>query len=360
MTTKSNSPAVSAIPGSNDIAREVLPNGLIVLARENFASPSVIINGLIQVGSIFETPDSAGLANIVASALMRGTKTRDFDTLHETLESLGASLGIGGGVHTTSFSGKALAEDLRTLLELLSDALRNAAFPADQVERLRGEIQTYLKIRSQDTRSVASDAFRTLAYPSIHPYSHNLYGEPETVARLSLSELIGFHEQNFGPRGMILVIVGAVKTADAINLVRAAFEDWQNPTQPIPPTLPPTPRLNEIRQQAIVVPGKTQSDIVLGWPGPARAELDFQAANLANNILGVFGMMGRLGKTVREDQGLAYYCGSRLTGGIGPGPWQVTAGVNPANVQVAIDSIVAEVNRIVDSPVSDEELADNK
>ncbi len=118
----------NTLPGSDDIVREVLPNGLVVLARENFTTPSVVINGLIQVGSIYETPEKAGLANIVAGSLMRGTKSRDFDTLHETLESLGASLGIGGGVHTGGFSGKSLAEDLPTLLELLCDALRNPSF----------------------------------------------------------------------------------------------------------------------------------------------------------------------------------------------------------------------------------------
>src|SRR5258708_36985644 len=68
----------NTLPGSDDIVREVLPNGLVVLARENFTTPSVVINGLIQVGSIYETPEKAGLANIVAGALSRGTKTTGF------------------------------------------------------------------------------------------------------------------------------------------------------------------------------------------------------------------------------------------------------------------------------------------
>ncbi len=66
-------------------------------------------------------------------------------------------------------------------------------------------------------------------------------------------------------------------------------------------------------------------------------------------------MMGRLGKTVREDQGLAYYSYSRLSGGMGPGPWHVSAGVNPANVRRAVDSIVVEIERLIDEPVSEEE-----
>jgi len=357
MPTNSNH---NALPGPDDIVREVLPNGMVVLVRENFATPSVVIHGLVQVGSIYEASDKAGLAYIVTSALMRGTKSRDFDTIHGTLEGLGASLGLGGGVHTSSFGGKSLAEDLPTLLELLSDSLRNPSFPKDQVERLRGEILTGMKIRAQDTRSVANEEFRKLTYPAAHPYSRNLYGEVETVTSFSLDEMNAFHTGHFGPRGMILVIVGAISARDVIKQVRDVFEGWQNAKQPELPKLPPVPALPENRQKFAVIPGKTQSDIVLGWPGPSRFAPDFQAANLANNILGVFGMMGRLGQTVREDQGLAYYCGSRVSGGMGPGPWQVSAGVNPTNVRLAIDSTLHEIKRITEEPVSEQDLEDNK
>jgi zinc protease len=350
----------NALPGSDDVLREVLPNGIIVLVRENFAASSVVITGYVKVGSIFEPREQIGIAGLVASSLMRGTSNRDFDTIHESLEGIGASLGIGGGVHSTSFSGKSLAEDLPVLLSLLSDTLRNPSFPKDQVERLRGEILTGLKIRSQDTRSVANDAFRTMLYPENHPYSRDLQGRIDTITNVSLEDMAAFHRKNYGPRDMVIVIVGAVKAHEAVQHVRDILGDWDNPTQPIQSPLPPLPKLAEARKDFKVLPGKTQSDIILGWAGPSRYEPDFQAANIANNILGVFGMMGRLGKTVREDQGLAYYSYSRLTGGTGPGPWSVSAGVNPANVQQAVDSILTEIRRMVDLPVSEDDLADNK
>jgi zinc protease len=81
---------------------------------------------------------------------------------------------------------------------------------------------------------------------------------------------------------------------------------------------------------------------------------------MANTILGVFGMMGRLGEKVREEQGLAYYAFSRLQGGLGPSPWYVSTGVAPTNVEQALESILAEVSRIQDEPTSDEELEDSK
>jgi zinc protease len=71
-------------------------------------------------------------------------------------------------------------------------------------------------------------------------------------------------------------------------------------------------------------------------------------------------MMGRLGDKVRDEQGLAYYSYSRIEGGRGPGPWTVIAGVNPANVERALESIRAEIRRICQEPVPPEELADSQ
>jgi zinc protease len=83
-------------------------------------------------------------------------------------------------------------------------------------------------------------------------------------------------------------------------------------------------------------------------------------AVVCNSILGVFGLMGRLGAKVRDEQGLAYYSFSRVNGGPGPGPWRVVAGVNPANVEQAVSSVRAEIRRICQELVDEQELNDNK
>jgi zinc protease len=159
---------------------------------------------------------------------------------------------------------------------------------------------------------------------------------------------------------MQLVIVGAIDTDEAVRLVEAKLGAWRNPLQPQPPELPAIAPLNEIRSRTVPMPGKSQSDIVLGGPGPSRFADDWHAANLANNILGVFGMFGRIGAEVREKRGMAYYSFSRLDGGLGPGAWRVVAGVNPANVEAAIEAMRGELHRIISEPVSESELADNK
>jgi zinc protease len=348
-----------SIPGPEDITRSELPNGIVVLVRENHTSPSVVANGYLRVGAYDETPEQAGLAAFVADALMRGTHNRTFEQIYESLESVGASVGVSGVTHTTSFGAKSLVEDLSLVLDTLSDVVRHPVFPADGVEKLRGEILTDLEERAHDTRRMASLVFHELAYPDVHPYARSVAGYVETVRGLGRDGLATFHAEGYGPQGMVIAVVGAVETAAALAQIEAAFGDWQGRTFERAP-LPDAPRLAKVHQRFVPIPGKTQSDIVLGYPGPARTEPDFLEAVVCNSILGLFGMMGRLGENVREKQGLAYYSYSRVEGGPGPGAWRVIAGVNPANVEQAVASICAEIKRMCDEPVGEDELADNK
>jgi zinc protease len=348
-----------AIPGPDDITRYGLPNGIVVLVRENHNSPSVVTTGYLPVGAYDERPEQAGLAAFTAGSLMRGTANRSFEQLYGELESVGASVGVSGGTYTTSFGSKSLVEDLPLVLDVLADVLRLPLFPAREVEKLRGEILTDLEERIHDTGRMANLIFHELAYPEGHPYARSINGYTETVSALSRDDLAEFYAGGYGPRGMVVVVVGAVETAAALTQIERIFGTWEGQNYeraPLPEVLP----IADTRERAISIPGKTQTDIVLGYPGPSRAEPDFLDAVVCNTILGVFGLMGRLGENVREAQGLAYYSFSRVDGGPGPGPWRVIAGVDPVNVEQAIASIREEIRRICEEVVGEEELNDNK
>ena len=352
-------PALHSLPGPDDIKRVELPNGMVVLARSNFNSPSVVINGFLKAGSLFEPDDKLGLAGFTASALMRGTQERDFQSIYESLESVGAGLGFSGGTHTTSFSGRVLAEDLDMLFDLIAQALRNPVFPHDQVERLRAQILTGLAIRAQDTGEMASLAFDELVYAG-HPYGRPDDGTMETIQAVTRQDLLDFHRRHYGSAGMVVVVVGGVDPDEAVEKAARALGDWVNPDQPTAPPLPPVRRLEETLTHNTFIAGKSQSDLVIGAPGPPRRSPDYLAASVGNNILGQFGMFGRIGQAVREQAGLAYYAYSTLGGGLGPGAWYVSAGVDPDNVGRAIDLISQEISRFVSEPVESEELEDTK
>jgi zinc protease len=348
-----------SLPGPDDIQRFQSVNGITILSRSNFNSPSVVISGYLPAGSLFDTDEQLGLADFTAMMLTRGSLTRDFQGVHNALESCGANLGMSAGTHTASFNGRCLAEDLPLLLELLSESLRQPSFDPEQVEKLRAQFLTSLSIRAQDTGEMASLTFDQILFAG-HPYSRPEDGYPATIQSITRQHLLDFHQLHYGPNGMVISIVGAIKPEDTVAQVQRVLGDWENPAQPEAPDLPVYNPLKKSKTQRVHIPGKSQSDLVIGSSGPKRLDPEFLPASLGNSVLGQFGMMGRIGDVVREKSGLAYYAYSSLNAGIGPGSWEVSAGVNPSNVRKAIDLIKAEISRFVNNGVAPDELADSQ
>jgi zinc protease len=350
---------IQALPGPDDITRVELSNGITILARPNFNSPSVYFTGFLHAGGLSDPDEKQGLAAFTAAALMRGSQRLDFQSIYNSLESVGASLGFESGTHTTGFGGRALVEDLDLLLELFGETLLQPAFPAEHVERLRAQFLTGLAIRAQDTSEMASLAFDQMLYKG-HPYSRSEDGYPETIQAISRQDLFDFHQAHYGPEGLVLVIVGGIEPAAAVEKVSRVLGSWENPNHRLPPVLPPLEPITGPLRRHTSIPGKRQVDVLMGVAGPERRSPDYLAASLANNILGQFGMYGRIGDAVRERAGLAYFAYSSLSGGMGPGPWYINAGVDPENVDRAIALIFEEIALFNQNGPLQEELSDTK
>lgn len=356
MTTKTVNPS---IPGPHDIHRKVLSNGITLLVRSNFNSASVVLSGILGAGSLFDPTEKLGLAHFTSMSLMRGTKNADFQTIFERLESVGASLGFGASVHNTSVGGRSLVEDLPLLVDTLADCILNPTFPEQYFERLKNQLLTGLAIRAQDTTDMASITFDKLLFPD-HPYGFPEDGFVETVSAITRQDLIDFHTRHYGPENMVMVVVGAVEPETAFDLFEQKLGAWRNPQLvPAPKFQPVLPPQNTIREH-VALQGKSQTDIVMGTIGPKRHAPEYLAASLGNNILGQFGMMGRIGDAVREKAGLAYYASTSVNSWIECGSWEVSAGVNPVNIDKAIRLIIDELDKFRSEPVLQSELEDSQ
>lgn len=349
----------SSIPNPDNIVRRAYANGMTVLVKENFSSPSVVIDGLLRAGAADDPIGKEGLSSFTAHMVMRGTERRSFAQIYEEIEAVGATVDVGSGINVASFGAKSLAEDLPLTVDILADVLQHATFPEAEIEKERGEVLTDLQERANNTRRMAGLTFRELLYPAGHPYKRSVQGYPETVSSFARDELVNYYRTAYGAQGLMVTIVGAVKAEEALRIWEDQFGKWIG-AQVDRGAPPSAPRVTDRREQRIDIPGKSQSDLVLGFVGPTRSAPDYLDTRMANSILGVFGLYGRLGARVREKGGLAYYSYSQLEGGLGPGAWQVSAGVDPANVDKAIPLIQAEIKRMIETKVTPTELKDNK
>jgi zinc protease len=349
----------SSIPHGGNIAQFELDNGIRVLAYENFASPAVVVNGYFQAGSVDEPAEKAGLAGFVADCLTRGTQKFSYEALFEKKESLSANLSVNGGTFTSSVFTKSLAEDLPTMLDLLASVIRQPTFPADEIEKERAEWMSSLQERANNTRAMASLAFYEHCYPSWHPFHSSNDGYLETARRISRDDVVNFHKAYYAPEDMVFVVVGAVRADDARRFVQESFGDWQS-SRPKRTEVGAPPKIEGKPSKHVLMPGKSQSNITLGFPGPTHSDPDWVACTLMNSVLGQFGMYGRLGESVRKYEGLVYYIGSRFDGGVHAGPWSLYAGTNPNTIDRVVELSLAEMKRIREKKIKTSELEDNQ
>ena len=253
--------------------------------------------------------------------------------------------GIVPGPQVMTKQPDALTEDFPLILGILADMLRSPTFPAQEVERLRGQFLMSLRESEQETRTQASRVARALLFPPEHPYSRLTSGRIETVKSLTRDDLVAF-QQLYHPALTTIAIVGDVEPPAVIEALEQVFGSWEVSSAPPSRPLPPPPPIAGVLRRDIKMAGKVQSDVIWGVHGLSRTDPDYYIASVANMILGRIGLGGRLGDNVREQQGLAYSCGSSLDADVGAGPWAALAGVNPANVERAIEAIVHEIAQV--------------
>ncbi len=336
-----------------------LDNGAVIVTKQSRVTPAVTVHAAVSAGSAFDPPAQAGLAHFVSKTIDRGTASRSADQIAETLDSRGVSLTLSVNRHTLSLVCTCLEEDLEEVLALIADILMHPTFPAAEVATRRGEIVTLIRQDEDSPAAMAAEGLLTLLYGEEHPYGRHLRGTVESVDAIDRDALVAFHRTRFTPEALSLVLVGDVEPGRAAAAATAAFGAW--PAAPAgAPFFPPVPRATGRRVQVLPMMNKAQADIAYGFTAIERADPAYYAYWLMNNILGQYAIGGRLGDSIRETQGMAYYVFSGLDANVIPGPFIVRAGVNPANVERAVASIDAELQRMAAEGPTDRELAESR
>jgi zinc protease len=339
--------------------RATLDGGATVLAKRSPTTPAVTIHAAVKAGAIGDPPDRSGVAHFVSRTIDRGTARRSTDAIAEELDGRGVSLNVTVNRHALSLVCTCLVEDLAAVLDLVADCVRRPAFPEDEVRTRRGEIVTMIRQDEDNPATMASEGLLADLYGPAHGYGRRVRGSIESVEAIDRSTLERFHETWFAPGALSLVLVGDVEPAAAIDAAAAVFSDWRAASPP-PPALEAPPSAATRRVRVIPMMNKAQVDIAYGFTSIRRADPDYYAYWLMNNVLGQYSLGGRLGDSIRERQGMAYYVFSALDANVIPGPLVIRAGVSPANVERAIASIDEELGKLATEGPTDQELAESK
>ena len=326
--------------------RVVLPNGMVLIVQENHANKTIALSGFVRAGTAFDPDGKYGDAEMTAAMLGRGTTTKTALQLALELESVGASVAIGAGTESATIGGASLSSDFGLTLNTLADELQRPSFPPDQLERLRAQILSGIEDARQDTGGTggagaqAEIAFRQAIYPKGHPYwTPSLDQSAAAIKSLTRADLLGFYNSYYRPDATALVVVGDVNTPDVVRQVTAAFGGWPKPAAPARPLVIPNVPVPAKAPAPIVIPlaDAPQTSILFGYSGGlTQTSPDYYAAQILNYTLGGDTFGSRLGKTIRDQNGLAYSVYSGFDASHGAGPFQVFIGANPKNAARAI------------------------
>ncbi len=323
-------------------------------------TPAVTINASIQAGGVYEPPSHPGLAFFTGRLLDRGTLKRSATLIAEEMDDRGVSLRVSTARHTTTVSCTCLAEDFDEVLAIVLDTVQHPIFPEVEIAKRRAETVNSLRQDEDNPAVRATDALFELLYGADHPYGRKSKGTIASIEGIGRDHLRAFHASRFTPSRLSLAIVGDVDAGRAVDRAAIELDGWRGAVEADEAVLPPVPPRKGRTVRRIEIAGKAQADVAYGFTAIKRLDPRYYAYWVMNNVLGQFGLGGRLADNIRERQGMAYYAYSALDPSIGEGPLFVRAGVDPGNVERTIEAIDHEVLMLGRDGPTPEELAQSK
>ncbi len=355
-------PYESVDAAAGGFQRGLLPNGIPVLGQDRPNNQSIALRVRIPAGSVREHPAESGLAYLTGRSLARGSDGRSFEEISTRSDALGSSIVIESGREFVEGRVRCLRDDFPEMSQLLGQILVRPDFPAEEVEKVRNEQLGAIAELDNDTRATADRLLRRGVYPEPNPLGRRILGDNQTVGGFSRASAVAFHSREFVAAGTSIAVVGGIGGfPNAVEVIGNAFGNWQDGPGKSDVAGSDLTKVNESAIQLVDdIPGKSQADVAVGLGTIPRGHADYYALDIANLVLGRLGLMGRLGAEVRDRQGLAYYAFSQIEPRIDGSLWVARAGVDPMNIEHALNSLIGELTRMRSQLVSEEELRDAK
>jgi zinc protease len=335
------------------VYKSELPNGIVLLVREDHRLPLVAARVGVLGGVRYETEENQGAFNLLAHLLTRGTRVRTALQMAERLDSMSASLGGFSGRNSFGLTGRFLSDDIEEGFELMREVLTEAILPREELELSRQRIISAIRARRDDLTSLALDLFQRTLFKE-HPYRFPVTGTEESLASFGREELLSILRAVVQPKGMVISVAGDITVRDAYRIAERHFGDLAGDSYDPGPLPVEVAKEEGIDSDRIRREEKTQTHVILGYPGPSMDSQDLDSLEVLNGILA--GQGGRLFTELRDRQGLAYSVFSFVAPGVDPGFIAFGIGVSPEREAEAIDGFLEQINRVRDEPVPVEEL----
>lgn len=358
---RSAMPSAGAAPAADfpDFQRALLSNGLKIILAPRTGVPTVNMNLIFDAGSAADPDGKEGLASLTPSVMTNGTERYDALEISDRLQLLGAGIGGGSSVESTSMSLSALANRLEPSLELFADVLLHPAFREADFRRTQAQQVAGIQQMNRNPGAIANRVMSASLYGPDSPYGRPSNGEENTVQALTPADAQAFHTAWMRPDNATLVVVGDITMAELQPALERAFAQWRAPSTPIPARDDLTaaaPAASGPRVLLVDRPGP-QSNILAGRLAPAFDAASEPQTQLMNTALGG-SFTSRINMNLREDKHWSYGASSGIRSSLGQRAFIASAGVQSDKTIESLAEIRRELSDVVGGrPMTDQELA---
>jgi predicted Zn-dependent peptidase len=341
------------------IRRSVLPGGVRVLTEQMPGLRSASMGAWLGVGSRDETNGHFGSTHFLEHLLFKGTKTRTAMDIATAFDEVGGETNAGTGKEHTVYYARVLDTDLPMSVDVVSDLVTSALLDREAFELERGVILEELAMNEDDPSDVVHEKFAE-AVLGDHPLGRPIGGTPETIKAVPRDAVWDHYQSHYRPDTLVVTAAGGVDHDKFVALVQEALVKggWD-----LSPIVAPASRREQITDIAefgsgstLTIPRKVeQANVIVGCIGIAATDERRFALTVMNAILGG-SMSSRLFQEIREKHGLVYSTYSFASNYADTGIFGLYAGCTPANVEKVEELLHAELEKIGEFGVTDEEL----
>lgn len=335
--------------------KKVFPNGARLILVPMNGVKSIASAVMVGVGSRYETPEINGISHFLEHMVFKGTeKFPTTDDVNE-IEKIGGLQNAYTDIDITNYHNKALAEDWQLSLEINKELALNPRLDQQYVDKERDVILEEMKRYEDEPAAKVEEAYHSLLYKGTK-LGMRIIGEEKSLRSVAAAELSAFHKAWYQPQKMVVVLAGNFHGQESAIEEKVATWFGSLPQQKTEDIEIVTSTQTKPELVVTTKPDASQAHLTVGIRTFDRTSEDKYAWNLFNLIMGV-SFTSRLFKEVREKRGLCYHVRSGSSAYADVGSWDIYAGVATDKVEEATKAILAELSKVREGGVTDEELA---
>ncbi len=344
------------------VKAKTLPNKLQVVVVERKNVPLVTVQLLVKSGAEIEGKSKAGLADMTASLLTKGTTTRTATQIAEQMEFLGGSIDTGAGWNNSVVTINVMADKLDQAMTIMADAVLNPAFKQDEIDLLKTQTIDGLNF------NLTQPGFLANYVASVYSFDeHPVGGTVDSINSITRKEIDSFKKFNYIPDASTLIFTGDITSLNANSLALKFFGNWRKPKtketiRTINRAVLPVDK-TKVAQRILVIDLPNSGQAAVSYSknieNVFRGDEEFYSASVLNSVLGG-GYSSRLNQEIRIKRGLSYGAGSSFAWrGYKANFGTRTQTKNESAAEVA-ELVVAEIKKLSDGAIPDTELNPRK